>query len=90
MIYIATNIHGRGIRHVTEFDSRHGFMLYAYEVLACSNTNVNASDSIDTLCEKLYDSGVGHGARHHHRISAREANSGLYPSADYNSYGGWG
>jgi len=78
MIYIATNIHGRGIRHITAFYSRADFVDYVWEVLSCSDTRVNASDSIATLCDKLYDSGIGHGARNHHRISARKANSSTF------------
>ena len=34
MIYIATNEHGQGVRHVTAFDNRADFLNYAGEVLA--------------------------------------------------------
>tara|TARA_R110002096_G_scaffold83979_1_gene194281 strand:+ start:223 stop:501 length:279 start_codon:yes stop_codon:yes gene_type:complete len=73
MIYIATDIHGRGIRHVTAFDTRLDLWAYAAEVLACHNVSPCRSDSIEQLCEDLYDNGIGSGARDHFRVSRREA-----------------
>lgn len=73
MIYIATDIHGRGIKHVNAFDNRLSFWAYADEVLACRDTHPKRSDTIDALCEHLYDSGFGFGARSHHRVSRQEA-----------------
>ena len=34
MIYIATDIHGRGIKYINAFDSRLDFWAYADEVLS--------------------------------------------------------
>ena len=76
MIYIATNVHGRGVKIITAFDSRHDFLCYADEVLSCHNNNqmIRAKASnIDRICEALYDNGPGTGARHHHRISRIDA-----------------
>ena len=76
MIYIGTNVHGRGVKIITAFDSRHDFLCYADEVLACNNNNsmIRAkASSIDRICEALYDNGAGSGARHHHRVSRAEA-----------------
>ena len=73
MIYIATDIHGQGVKHVTAFDDRLDLWAYADEVLSCHNVNPCWSDSIDQLCDKLYDNGIGSGSRHHSRVSRREA-----------------
>jgi hypothetical protein len=72
-IYIATNQHGAGVKVVSQFEGRIGFMLYADEVTAMHDVSIQASDSIDTICDKLYDSGPGIGARHHNRVSRIEA-----------------
>ena len=74
-IYIATNEHGRGVSHVTEFHDRHEFLDYAWEVLAFNNSNalLRGRPTIDDICEALYDAGIGHGARSHFRISRRSA-----------------
>lgn len=72
-IYIATDIHGRGVRHVSAFADKHDFFAYASQVLTFHDPSPNRSDSIDVLCEKLYDNGVGFGARHHSRISRKNA-----------------
>jgi hypothetical protein len=73
MIYIATNVHGQGVKIVSAFKSRLDFMVYADEITATANTKINQNDSITTICEKLYDMGMGHGARTHSRISREEA-----------------
>jgi hypothetical protein len=75
MIYIATHEHGQGIRHVTAFDDRADFLVYADEVLACDNANamLRGKPSIARICEALYDSGPGSGSRSHRRISRDEA-----------------
>lgn len=72
-IYIATDIHGRGIKEINDFASKLDLWVYADEVLACHNVNPYRSDSIDTLLGKLYDNGFGTGARSHKRISRKEA-----------------
>ena len=79
MIYIATDEHGRGIRHVTAFDDRLDFLAYADEVLACDNNQRmirSSSVNISTICDALYGTGPGFGARHHYRIS-RDAATAL-------------
>jgi len=75
MIYIATNEHGQGVRHVTAFDDRADFLAYADDVLACHNNNamLRSKPSISRICEALYDSGPGSGSRSHSRISRAEA-----------------
>ena len=75
MIYIATNEHGRGVRHVTAFDNRADFLVYADEVLACDDASamLRGKPSIARICEALYDSGPGSGSRSHSRISRDEA-----------------
>ena len=75
MIYIATNEHGQGIRHVTAFDDRADFLNYASDVLACHNdwAMLRGRPSIARICEALYDNGPGFGARSHSRISRDEA-----------------
>ena len=73
MIYIETNVHGQGVKVVTAFKNRLDFMAYADEITATSNVIINKNDSIPTICEKLYDMGMGHGARHHSRISREQA-----------------
>tara|TARA_R100000808_G_C2116495_1_gene128949 strand:- start:47 stop:325 length:279 start_codon:yes stop_codon:yes gene_type:complete len=76
MIYIATNEHGRGIKHITAFDDRMDFLRYADVVLAWyDNASLIRAKStpIDTICEALYDKGIGFGARDHRRVSRQEA-----------------
>ena len=73
MIYIETTVNGKGVDLVTAFKNRLDFMVYADEVTATTNTIINQNDSIPTICEKLYDMGMSYGARHHRRISRKEA-----------------
>jgi hypothetical protein len=73
MIYIETNVHGQGVKVITAFKSRLDFMGYADEITATADVILNQNDSITTICEKLYDMGMGYGARHHCRISREEA-----------------
>jgi hypothetical protein len=75
MIYIATNQHGQGVRHVTAFDDHADFLAYADEVLACNDANLmlRGKPSIARICEALYDNGIGFGSRSHSRISRDEA-----------------
>ena len=90
MIYIATNIHGQGVKHITAFDSRHDFLCYADDVLAChdSGAMIRAkASSIGRICEALYDSGPGIGARHHDHVSRIEAID--YIRSGAKAYGCW-
>ena len=75
MIYISTNEHGQGVRHVTAFYDRADFLAYADEVLACNNASamLRGKPSIARICEALYDGGPGSGSRSHSRISRDEA-----------------
>ena len=73
MIYIATVELGRGIRHVTGFVNRLHLWGFAEDTLACKDVQPRRSDNIAVLCDKLYDNGIGHGARYHKRISRDEA-----------------
>jgi len=73
MIYIKTTVNGKGVDLITAFKNRLDFMVYADEVTSTTNTIINQNDSIPTICEKLYDMGMGRGTRHHCRISQNEA-----------------
>lgn len=74
MIYIATDIHGRGVRHIIAFDNREDLYRYAEKVTErCGERLPRASYSIERLCECLYDRGIGFGARSHRRVSRRDA-----------------
>lgn len=75
MFYIATYECGRGVRHITPFNNKLDFLVYADQVLGMTNTVLNNSDSIATICEKLHDNGTGHGSRFHYRISMSEIKS---------------
>ena len=72
MFYIATYECGRGVRHITPFNNKLDFLVYADQVLGMTNTVLNNSDSIATICEKLHANGTGHGSRFHYRISMSE------------------
>ena len=73
--YIGTNIHGRGIKHITYFESRAKFEQYAEEAQCIEGKDsvVRRSASIQEICDYLYDSGIGSGARDHRRVSRKEA-----------------
>jgi len=73
MIYIATNIHGRGVRHISAFENRADLLSYACEVLAMTDSYPRNRASIDELCEALSDNGIGFGARSHRRVSRKQA-----------------
>jgi len=75
MIYIATDIHGRGIGHITAYDSRNDFLSTALQWLDRSDRYflINARSSINDICDALHDHGPGLGARTHHRVTRREA-----------------
>jgi hypothetical protein len=75
MIYIATNEHGRGIRHVTAFEDRDALHSYALDAMAfhADNHLLNGSPSISAICDALDDNGPGFGSRSHHRVSRKEA-----------------
>ena len=75
MIYIATDIHGRGVRHVFAYDSRDDFSRTAKQWLERSDDyfKIKARSTVNDICDALYDSGPGFGARSHRRVSRREA-----------------
>lgn len=73
MIYIVTNEHGRGIRHVTGFEDRDALHSYACEVLCRYDHTPRSKATISDICDALDDNGIGYGARSHHRVSYREA-----------------
>jgi hypothetical protein len=73
-IYVATDIHGRGVRHITAFDTKAELFSYAWNEKARSGVNLpKAKHNIDDILHCLYDSGIGFGARNHYRVSRREA-----------------
>jgi hypothetical protein len=73
MFYIATDMHGRGIRFVTAFDKRADLWGYAVLFEASSYGAPKRADSIPTLCDKLCDKGPGIGSRSHHRVNRADA-----------------
>lgn len=75
MIYIATDIHGQGVKHVTAFDDLADLHTYACETMAFHNDNwkLQGRPTIGDICEALYDTGIGIGARSHYRVSYRQA-----------------
>jgi len=75
MIYIATDIHGRGLRYITAYDSRNDFLSTALQWLGRSDKcfSIKARSSINDICDALHDHGPGLGARSHHRVTRREA-----------------
>lgn len=87
MIYIATDEHGRGIRHVTAFYSRDALHSYALGIMAwhADSHLLNGRPSISAICDALYDAGVGFGSRSHRRVSRREA--ALLIRSGVSSYG---
>jgi len=87
MIYIATNITGKGVKHITAFADKKDLAGYAGELLACSDTCVNFADSIDILCSKMHDTGIGYGSRFHFRVSRKEAKK--YIKSGAKSSGCW-
>ncbi len=68
-IYIATNVHGRGVKAVTQFAGKKELVEYASVMLAYTNEGVYASDTVNDICYKLTDVGMGRGARTHARVS---------------------
>ena len=73
MIYIATDTNGRGVNLISAFADRADFWTYAAEVTASQEAVLLANDTIDDICDKLYDTGMGTGARHHYRATRAEA-----------------
>jgi len=75
MIYIATDIHGRGTRHVFAYDSRDDFARTAKQWLDRSDGyfQIKARSTVNDICDALFDSGQGFGARSHRRVSRKEA-----------------
>jgi hypothetical protein len=73
MIYIATAFHGRGVKEINAFDDKFDFWDYACNIMSCQETTLLVSDKISDICGKLYDTGMGSGARHHYRVSRVDA-----------------
>jgi hypothetical protein len=90
MIYIATNEHGRGIRHVTAFEDRDALHSYALDAMAfhADNHLLNGRPSISDICDALTDNGVGFGSRSHHHVSRKDAEWLI--RAGVSSHGCWG
>lgn len=68
-IYIATNIHGRGVKHVAAFRGKADLMQYAHDY----SRFCHPSATVDEICEALADHGIGFGSRSHRRVTLREA-----------------
>jgi len=72
-IYIATDEAGKGIRHITEFDSRLDLLMYANSEISCTDIFISQKATIPDILESLYDHGIGFGQRSHRRISRQDA-----------------
>ncbi len=73
-IYILTTEAGGRTRDtVASFAGRSDLMQYAHDVLSCSSIIIGSRDTIDDLCDKLADQGMGRGSRSHRRISRADA-----------------
>ena len=68
-IFIATDIHGRGVRRVAAFAGKSDLLQYAHDY-SCF---LPVSSTVDQICEALADKGIGFGARSHRRVTMREA-----------------
>lgn len=78
MIYIATNIHGRGVHYITGFKNRGDLLNYAQKVNAYSAAYLRNSASIGWICDSLAYSGLsnrdpGIASRFHNRVSRKQA-----------------
>lgn len=75
MIYVGTEIHGRGFRHVIAYDDMADLKKSAALWLDRRDeaSEIKSRSTIDDLCHALRDAGIGFGSRSHSRISRREA-----------------
>lgn len=67
-IFIATDIHGRGVRHVAAFAGKADLLQYAHEY----STFVESLATVAEICEAMADKGIGFGSRSHRRVTLRE------------------
>lgn len=68
-IFIATDIHGRGVRHVAAFAGKSDLLQYAHDYSCLLPESV----TVDGICDALADKGIGFGSRSHRRVTFREA-----------------
>jgi hypothetical protein len=75
MIYIGTDIHGRGLCYVVAYENRKEFKRVARRWLERSDAffEIKARSTIDDICHALRDHGPGFGSRSHRRIDRAEA-----------------
>lgn len=75
MIYVATDIHGRGYLHVVAYDDVAEFRNVALKWLESRDAawEITARSTIDDVCHALRDAGPGFGARSHRRVSRADA-----------------
>jgi hypothetical protein len=89
MFYIATTIHGRGVRFITGLENKEEFYAFVDDDFArrnASDSRVKKSATIDDLCAALYDNGPGTGSRSHRRISRKDAIEALENGAEPNGF----
>lgn len=73
-IYIATDVNGRGVKQIGNFDDKNDFRKIAMKWLESTDHGyIKTSATIADICEALYDQGPCFGARSHYRISRKEA-----------------
>ena len=75
MIYIATDIHGRGYQHVVAYADVTDFRRTAFTWLDRSDAawEIKSRSTIQDVCHALRDAGTGFGARSHRRVDYKEA-----------------
>lgn len=73
-IYIATDVNGRGILSIGNYDDKNDFHNVAVKWLERTDRGfINKSATIADICDALHDQGPCFGARSHYRISRKEA-----------------
>lgn len=84
-IYIAVKIAGRGIEKVMSFNGASDYRKYAQQMTERSDTQINESDSISTICDKMYDNESVCGSNSSFRVLTAEAKQMIKDGADDNT-----
>jgi hypothetical protein len=72
-IYIATEVFGKGVKHVWACDDKADLFDYVSDTCAMKDANPLKSMSVSDLLACIYDDGPGFGSRQHRRVSRKEA-----------------
>ena len=75
MIYVATDIHGRGYRHIAAYNNVEAFRRAALTWLERCDAGweIKSRSTIDDICHAMRDAGSGFGARSHRRVDYKKA-----------------